>query len=89
MVPKPYERVATSGTGQGLIEPLLVRAYLDAGQSLPRGQPRWRTYAGGRTELFASGVLQQRGQGRRRLAVPQPDADLRHRPAPTIDLAPS
>ena len=29
MVPKPYERIATSGTGQGLIEPLMVRARAD------------------------------------------------------------
>ena len=58
MVPKAYERVATAGTGQGLIEPLLVRAYLTAGQAVPKGQPAGATYAGGRTELFASGVLQ-------------------------------
>lgn len=57
MVPKPYERIATSGTGQGLIEPLLVRAYLQAGHALPRGQAGGATYAGGRTELFASGVI--------------------------------
>jgi DNA polymerase, archaea type len=57
MVPKPYERIATSGTGQGLIEPLLVRAYLQARHSLPRGQASGAAYAGGRTELFASGVL--------------------------------
>jgi DNA polymerase elongation subunit (family B) len=57
MVPKAYERVATSGTGQGLIEPLLVRAYLQAGSALPRGQAAGASYAGGRTELFCSGVL--------------------------------
>ena len=57
MVPKAYERVATSGTGQGLIEPLLARAYLQAGCALPRGQAAGATYAGGRTELFASGVV--------------------------------
>ena len=57
IVPKPYERVATSGTGQGLIEPLLVRAYLQAGHSVPRGQPGGATYAGGRTDLFVSGVV--------------------------------
>jgi DNA polymerase elongation subunit (family B) len=56
MVPKPYERVATSGTGQGLIEPLLVRAYITAGYSVPaggEGQP----YEGGATAIFTSGVL--------------------------------
>ena len=57
MVPKPYERIATSGTGQGLIEPLLVRAYLMHGQALPGGTSRGGSYAGGRTELFTSGVV--------------------------------
>ncbi|MGE3913130.1 MAG: DNA polymerase domain-containing protein [Chloroflexota bacterium] len=57
MVPKPYERIATSGTGQGLIEPLLVRAYLRHGKSLPGGTSRGGSYAGGRTELFTSGVV--------------------------------
>jgi DNA polymerase elongation subunit (family B) len=57
MVPKPYERIATSGTGQGLIEPLLVRAYLTHGQALPGGTSRGGSYAGGRTELFTSGVV--------------------------------
>ncbi|MBA2451237.1 MAG: ribonuclease H-like domain-containing protein, partial [Chloroflexi bacterium] len=58
MVPKPYERIATSGTGQGLIEPLLVRAYLSRGQALPKGRAASGTYAGARTELFTSGVVQ-------------------------------
>ena len=57
MVPKPYERIATSGTGQGLIEPLLVRAYLMHGKALPGGTSRGGSYAGGRTELFTSGVV--------------------------------
>lgn len=57
MVPKPYERIATSGTGQGLIEPLLVRAYLMHGKALPSGRSGGGTYAGGRTELFTSGVV--------------------------------
>jgi DNA polymerase elongation subunit (family B) len=35
IVPKRYERVATAGTGQPLVEPLLVRTYLAAGHSLP------------------------------------------------------
>jgi DNA polymerase I len=58
VVPKPYERVATSGTGQGLIEPLLVRAYLSCGQALPRGQSAGGSYSGARTDLFTSGVVQ-------------------------------
>jgi DNA polymerase elongation subunit (family B) len=57
MVPKPYERIATSGTGQGLIEPLLVRAYLTHGRSLPGGSSRGGSYPGARTELFTSGIV--------------------------------
>jgi DNA polymerase I len=57
MVPKPYERIATSGTGQGLIEPLLVRAYLTHGRALPGGSTRGGSYPGARTELFTSGVV--------------------------------
>lgn len=57
MVPKPYERVATSGTGQGLIEPLLVRAYVTMGHSLPGGRTAGGPFPGARTELFTSGVV--------------------------------
>ena len=57
MVPKPYERIATSGTGQGLIEPLLVRAYLSRGHALPRPHASGGSYPGARTELFTSGVI--------------------------------
>ncbi len=57
MVPKPYERIATAGTGQGLIEPLLLRAYLAAGHSLPLGRPG-RPFEGGRTAVFTTGVVE-------------------------------
>src|SRR5205823_7066039 len=59
MVPKPYERVATAGTGQGLIEPLLVRAYVTLGHSVPRPPGAGGTYAGAHTELFRTGILQR------------------------------
>jgi DNA polymerase I len=57
MVPKPYERIATSGTGQGLIEPLLIRAYLAAGESVPTGKDVG-AFAGGTTAVFTTGVVQ-------------------------------
>jgi DNA polymerase I len=56
MVPRPYEKIATSGTGQGLVEPLLLRAYVAARHSVPSGQGG-REYEGGATALFRSGVL--------------------------------
>jgi DNA polymerase elongation subunit (family B) len=56
MVPRPYEKVATSGTGQGLVEPLLLRAYVAARHTVPSGRGG-REYEGGATALFRSGVL--------------------------------
>lgn len=57
MVPRSYERIATSGTGQGLIEPLLVRAYVASGHSVPAGSGGG-AYEGGATGLFRTGVFQ-------------------------------
>ncbi|MBI4492147.1 MAG: ribonuclease H-like domain-containing protein [Chloroflexi bacterium] len=56
MVPRPYERVATSGTGQGLVEPLLVRAYLAAGHSLPDAPASAGTLASAYRQVFTGGV---------------------------------
>jgi DNA polymerase elongation subunit (family B) len=56
MVPKPYERIATSGTGQGFIEPLMVRAYLSQAQSLPVGHESG-AFPGGWTGVFTTGVV--------------------------------
>lgn len=57
IVPRPYERIATAGTAQGLIEPLLIRAYLCEGHSLPVGGAAGGAFAGAQTELFTSGIL--------------------------------
>jgi DNA polymerase elongation subunit (family B) len=59
MVPRPYERIATAGTGQGLIEPLLVRAYLTAGAALPTGDRRAGGHAGAHTAVFVTGVVER------------------------------
>lgn len=83
MVPRPYERVATSGTGQGLIEPLLVRAYLAAGHSLPDGQAGGGAIPGGRTELFTSGIVQRVVKAD--VASLYPSVMLRYRVAPRTD----
>lgn len=59
MVPRPYERIATAGTGQGLIEPLLVRAYLREHRALPKAgtASSEERYIGGYTRMFRSGIL--------------------------------
>ncbi|MDP9349989.1 MAG: ribonuclease H-like domain-containing protein [Chloroflexota bacterium] len=60
MVPKQYERIATAGTGQGLIEPLLVRAYLWAGRAIPKAGAVTtdERYIGGYTRMYLSGIFE-------------------------------
>jgi DNA polymerase elongation subunit (family B) len=57
MAPRRYERLADAGPATGVIDPLLVRAYLRAGAALPAhdrgdGTP----HSGAALHLFASGV---------------------------------
>jgi DNA polymerase elongation subunit (family B) len=57
MAPRRYEKVAYAGTATGILEPLLVRAYLYSKTALPRPLPVSReAHAGGAVELFATGV---------------------------------
>ncbi|HYF62408.1 MAG TPA: DNA polymerase domain-containing protein [Herpetosiphonaceae bacterium] len=62
MTPRPYERVAAAGPAMGILEPMLVRAYLRSRAALPRqtghsGQSG--AHSGGATHLFAAGVARQ------------------------------
>jgi DNA polymerase elongation subunit (family B) len=57
IAPRRYERLADAGAATGVIDPLLVRAYLRAGMALPAhqasdGTPR----SGAALHLFAAGV---------------------------------
>ena len=57
MAPRRYERLADAGAATGVIDPLLVRAYLRSGQALPKHQPSDGTpHSGAALHLFASGV---------------------------------
>ena len=57
MAPRRYERLADAGAATGVIDPLLVRAYLRAGMALPAYQPgREIPHSGAALHLFASGV---------------------------------
>ena len=57
MAPRRYERLADAGAATGVIDPLLVRAYLRAGQALPAHQPgRDTPHTGAALHLFATGV---------------------------------
>ena len=57
MAPRRYERVADAGAATGIIDPLLVRAYLHAGQALPGYDAGDREpHTGAALHLFATGV---------------------------------
>jgi DNA polymerase I len=57
MAPRRYERLADAGAATGVIDPLLVRAYLRAGVALPAHEPGDGTqHSGAALHLFATGV---------------------------------
>ncbi|HEU4409158.1 MAG TPA: DNA polymerase domain-containing protein [Polyangiaceae bacterium] len=61
MAPRRYEQLATAGPAMGVLEPLLVRAYLRAGAAPPRKDPSPPPgrHAGGAVFLFATGVAER------------------------------
>ncbi|MET0342115.1 MAG: DNA polymerase domain-containing protein [Polyangiales bacterium] len=57
MAPRRYERLADAGPATGVLDPLLVRAYLRAGAALPAHERGDGTeHSGAALHLFASGV---------------------------------
>lgn len=57
MVPRRYERLADAGAATGVLDPLLVRAYLRARTALPAREAGDGTeHTGAALHLFASGV---------------------------------
>lgn len=60
IAPRRYERLADAGAATGVIDPLLVRAYLRAGRALPAHEPGDGTpHSGAALHLFACGVAQR------------------------------
>lgn len=60
MAPRRYERLADAGAATGVIDPLLVRAYLRAGAALPaHGDGRQAPHSGAALHLFAAGVAER------------------------------
>jgi DNA polymerase, archaea type len=60
MAPRRYERLADAGAATGVIDPMLVRAYLRAGKALPAYAEGDRTpHSGAALHLFASGVAER------------------------------
>jgi DNA polymerase elongation subunit (family B) len=57
MAPRRYERLADAGAATGVLDPLLVRAYLRSGAALPAHEPGDGTpHSGAGLHLFAAGV---------------------------------
>jgi DNA polymerase, archaea type len=60
MAPRRYERLADAGAATGVIDPLLVRAYLRAGAALPAHRESDGTpHSGAALHLFATGVARR------------------------------
>lgn len=62
MAPRRYERLASAGPAMGILEPMLVRAYLREGAALPYAASSQNTreglHEGGAVHLFAEGVAE-------------------------------
>ena len=61
MAPRRYERLASAGPAMGILEPILVRAYLRAGAALPRQAGKSNSgemHEGGAAFLLATGVAE-------------------------------
>ncbi len=63
IAPRRYERLASAGPAMGILEPMLVRAYLRAGAALPYQASAQSSepglHEGGAVHLFAEGVAEQ------------------------------
>ena len=60
MAPRRYDRLADAGAATGVIDPLLVRAYLRAGMALPAHEEGDGTaHSGAALHLFATGAAQR------------------------------
>jgi len=60
MAPRRYERLADAGAATGVIDPLLVRAYLRAGHALPAHREGDREpHTGAALHLFAAGAARR------------------------------
>ncbi|WP_233218909.1 ribonuclease H-like domain-containing protein [Deinococcus arcticus] len=59
LTPRPYHRLTRAGPAKGVLEPMLIRAYYEAGRPFPapeRGHAD--PHRGGHVQLHAEGVLQ-------------------------------
>ena len=60
MVPRRYERLSDAGAATGMIDPLLIRAYIHSGTALPAHEESDGTpHSGAALHLFATGVARR------------------------------
>src|SRR2546430_7780820 len=63
MAPRRYERLASAGPAMGILEPILVRAYLHAGAAVPcqaaTQSSETGLHEGGAVHLLATGIAEQ------------------------------
>ncbi|GGL08504.1 DNA polymerase [Deinococcus radiotolerans] len=58
LTPRPYHRLPRAGPAKGVLEPMLIRAYVEAGRPFPAPEERPRDpHRGGHVQLHAEGVL--------------------------------
>jgi DNA polymerase elongation subunit (family B) len=62
MAPRSYERIASAGPAMGILEPMLVRAYVRAGVALPKAaagqEETFGRHQGGAAYLLAEGIAE-------------------------------
>ncbi|MFW8627917.1 DNA polymerase domain-containing protein [Deinococcus sp. ME38] len=58
LTPRPYHRLTRAGPAKGVLEPMLVRAYVEAGRPFPASERGHAgPHRGGHVQLHAEGVL--------------------------------
>ncbi|MFC4427032.1 ribonuclease H-like domain-containing protein [Deinococcus navajonensis] len=58
LTPRPYHRLTRAGPAKGVLEPMLIRAYHEAGRPFPAPeQGPHDPHRGGHVQLYAEGVL--------------------------------
>jgi DNA polymerase I len=87
MAPRRYERLADAGPATGVLDPLLVRAYLRAGAALPASEAGDGTVHTGAALTSSPRRGRARGEGRRGEPLPLAHAAVPHRPEAAIAWA--
>lgn len=82
LTPRPYHRLTRAGPAKGVLEPMLIRAYVEAGRPFPRRNGAPRTAQGRARAIARRGRPAARCQGGRGEHVPQHHPRRGHRATP-------